>query len=106
MVVMILQNVPVGLRGELSRWMLEPRAGVFVGHITAMVRDLLWERCCDASEGGSIIQIWSTNTEQRFAMRVYGDPSRNVVQMEGLYLICRDHPLPDEVDDEEPYNPL
>ena len=31
MVVMILERVPPSLRGELTRWMLELRAGVFVG---------------------------------------------------------------------------
>ena len=34
MIIMILENVPVGLRGELSRWLIEPRAGVFVGHVS------------------------------------------------------------------------
>ena len=41
MIVMILENVPTSLRGELSRWLLEPRAGVFVGHVSARVRDKL-----------------------------------------------------------------
>jgi CRISPR-associated protein Cas2 len=44
MVVMILERVPVGLRGELTWWMLEPKAGVFVGRLSGMVRDLLWEK--------------------------------------------------------------
>ena len=31
MIIMILENVPTGLRGELSRWLVEPKTGVFVG---------------------------------------------------------------------------
>ncbi len=43
MVVIILESVPTSVRGELTRWLLELHAGVFVGNISAMVRDKLWE---------------------------------------------------------------
>ena len=84
---MILERVPTSLRGELTRWLIEPRAGVFVGHVNAMVRERLWDRCCRSSRGGSVVQIWSTNTEQRFRMRMFGVPSRSIVEFEGLQLI-------------------
>ena len=87
MFVMLLEKVPKRLRGELSRWMLEPRAGVFVGHVNAMVRNKLWEKCCKERGAGGVVQLWSTNTEQRFAMRLSGDTSRIIVEMEGLQLI-------------------
>ena len=51
MIVMILEKVPVRLRGELTRWLIEPRQGVFVGHINAMVRERLWEKCCNYWNG-------------------------------------------------------
>ena len=35
MTVLILERVPATLRGELSRWMIEPRTGVFVGKVSA-----------------------------------------------------------------------
>jgi CRISPR-associated protein Cas2 len=87
MVVMILERVPEALRGELSRWMLEPKTGVFVGSISAMVRDRLWQRACGAMRGGAGVLVYSTNTEQGFEMRPWGDPSRSVVDMEGLKLV-------------------
>ena len=34
------------------------------------------------------IQIWSTNTEQHFAMRMFGDTNRLIEENEGLQLIC------------------
>jgi len=89
MVVMVLENVPVSLRGELTRWLIEPRAGVFVGHVSALVRDKLWEKCSKHKKAGSVVQIWSTNNEQRFAMRSVGDNSREIVEFEGLSLIRR-----------------
>ena len=49
--------VHVGLRGELSRWLLELRAGVFVGKVSALVRDLLWEEVCQKSQGGSALLL-------------------------------------------------
>lgn len=88
MIVMILEKVPTSLRGELTRWLLEPKTGVFVGHVSARVRDKLWEKCCKAKRVGGITQIWSTNTEQRFQMRMIGDTQREVVDFEGLQLIC------------------
>lgn len=86
---MIMENVPIGMRGELSRWLIEPRAGVFIGHVTALVRDKLWEKCCNAIETGGIIQIWSTNNEQKFDVRVFGDMRREIVDYEGLRLVRR-----------------
>lgn len=88
MVVIILEKVPVSLRGELSRWMIEPKAGVFVGKISGMVRDKLWEKCCQRRVEGSCIMIWSSNNEQGFLTRSFGDPSRHIIDMEGLQLIC------------------
>jgi CRISPR-associated protein Cas2 len=89
MVVMIMENVPPGLRGELSRWLVEPHPGVFLGHVNAMVRDLLWKRCCEDCRDGGIIQMWSVNNEQRFAVRVYGDTRREIVDFEGVQLVRR-----------------
>jgi CRISPR-associated protein Cas2 len=87
MVVMVLEKVPVSLRGELTRWLIEPHPGVFVGHVNAMVRDRLWSKCCQAKRAGGVVQIWSTNTEQRFKMRAYGHTQREIVEFEGLQLI-------------------
>jgi len=88
MVVMILERVPVSLRGELTRWLVEPYPGVFVGHVTAAVRDRLWEKCCRGKQIGGVVQVWSTNTEQRFEMRMAGLTRRTVVDFDGLQLVC------------------
>ena len=87
MVVMILESVPTSLRGELTRWLIEPHPGVFVGHVNALVRDRLWDKCCAAKRAGGVVQLWSTNTEQRYAIRMAGTTKREVVDFEGLKLI-------------------
>ncbi len=97
MIVMILENVPLGLRGELSRWLLEPKAGFFVGHVSARVRDRLWDKCCNHKKAGGVLQVWSTNSEQRFQMRSFGDTSRQIIELEGLQLIQIPHDLDEKV---------
>jgi CRISPR-associated protein Cas2 len=87
MIVMVLQKVPPGVRGELSRWLIEVKAGVFVGHVSARVRDKLWDKCERTKRLGGVIQIWSTNNEQRFQMRMTGDTQREIVDYDGLQLI-------------------
>lgn len=87
MVVMILEKVPNALRGELTRWLVEPHPGVFIGHVNAMVRDRLWDKCCQAKRTGGVVQAWSTNTEQKFKMRAAGETQRTVVDFDGLQLI-------------------
>ena len=89
MVVLILENVPVGLRGELTRWMLEPKAGVFVGAPNALVRDKLWEKVVKESRGGGCIMLHSNDTEQRYDVRMWGNCTREAIDMEGLKLIRR-----------------
>jgi CRISPR-associated protein Cas2 len=87
MMVIILKKAPARLRGELTRWLIEPRPGFFVGHVSALVRDKLWEKCCEKEIVGGVLQIWSTNNEQHFAMRAFGKTERSIVELEGLQLI-------------------
>ena len=96
MIVMILEKIPASVRGELTHWLLEIKTGVFVGHVSARVRDKLWEKCIKAKRMGGVTQIWSTNTEQKFHMRMAGDTTREIVDFEGLQLIripCKQSPV-------------
>lgn len=87
MVVLILERVPTSLRGELSRWMLEPRTGVFVGKLSAIVRDKLWQKAAQGAKGGAGMLIFSSQTEQGFSVRAFGDTTRTVMDWEGLLLV-------------------
>ncbi len=87
MVVLVLERTPAGVRGELSRWMIEPRTGLFVGRLSAMVRDRLWELAVSRKGTGAAMLIHSADNEQGFAIRTHGDTSRTVVDLEGLQLI-------------------
>jgi len=87
MVVMVLEKVPSSLRGELTRWMLEIQTGVFVGAMSALVRDLLWSKCLTKMDEGTCCQVYRTNNEQGFSIRLLGDSARGVVNLEGLELV-------------------
>jgi CRISPR-associated protein Cas2 len=87
MTVIILERVPVGLRGELTRWMLELHTGVFVGRVSALVRDTLWEHVCKHVREGAAFLIYQMNTEQGFAVRSFGETRRHLVNIEGLTLV-------------------
>ncbi len=92
MVIFILERAPTSVRGELTKWLLEPRAGVFVGHISAEVRDRLWDHVArslgerEAVDAAAVL-VHSGDNEQGFAFRIHGDPTREVVDFEGLTLV-------------------
>jgi CRISPR-associated protein Cas2 len=87
MVVLIVRTVPPGLRGELSRWMLEFQAGVFVGQVPSRVREKLWLKVISKSREGSAIMIVPARNEQGFAVRCHGDTAREPVDFDGITLM-------------------
>jgi len=87
MTVLVLERVPASLRGELTRWLLEPRTNVFVGSVTAMVRDGLWAKVCAGLRGGAATLLYRTDNEQGFAVRQWGSTSRKLVDFDGLTLV-------------------
>ena len=93
MLMMTMTECPAQLRGELTRWLLEIRPHVYVGHVNARVRDQLWAKACDKIKDGSVLQIWNTANEQGFTMRSWNEPTYRVRDFEGILLVER--PLPE-----------
>ena len=46
MTVIVMDGAPESVRGELKRWFLELKPGVFVGRVNVRIRELLWKRIC------------------------------------------------------------
>lgn len=88
MVVIVLTACPAGLRGHLTRWLLEIGPGVFVGVLTTRVRDLMWDRVVELAKDGRAIMVYSTRTEQRLAFRVHRH-EWEPVDVDGIYLMRR-----------------
>lgn len=72
MIVLVLSAVPSGLRGHVTRWLLEIAPGVFVGHLPARVRDQLWQRVSDLQGNGRALMVYSASGEQRLSFRIFG----------------------------------
>ena len=87
MVVFLMEKVPASLRGEITRWMLELRPGVFVGSVSALVREKLWEMICQKAKGGAVTLLHSAANEQGYRIRTFGDTARKVKDFDGLQLI-------------------
>ena len=85
--MMILENAPASLKGELSRWLIEPKSGVFIGNPSARVRDKLWQKTLAKCTGGGALQIWSSRCAQGYLWRSFGELSRQMVDVEGLALV-------------------
>jgi CRISPR-associated protein Cas2 len=86
MVVLILERAAPALRGEITRWLIQPQAGVFVGWLSARVRDLLWQRIMASASKGAGTMIYSDDTEQGFSVRSFGHPSKVIQDFEGIFL--------------------
>ena len=87
MTVLLLECVPPGLRGRLSRWLVEVGTGVFVGRANALVRDQLWDLCQAECAGGSVRMIWRTNTAQGFDIRSLNPKGRYAEPVDGVLLV-------------------
>ncbi len=71
MMVLTVTAVPAGLRGDLTKWLMEIAPGVFVGNPSARIRDLLWERTTTLSQDGRAILIYSADNEQGMEFRTH-----------------------------------
>jgi CRISPR-associated endoribonuclease Cas2, subtype I-E/ECOLI len=65
--VIVLTACTARLRGHLSRWLLEIAPGVFVGVVTARVREELWSRVAENLGSGKAFLVYSTRSEQKLA---------------------------------------
>ncbi|WP_408926028.1 type I-E CRISPR-associated endoribonuclease Cas2e [Corynebacterium sp. YSMAA1_1_F7] len=71
MMVLVVSACPAGLRGDLTRWLLEISPGVFVGRPSARVRDQVWERTCDLVKDGRAIMVFQAANEQGFDFKTH-----------------------------------
>lgn len=90
MVVLIVTACPAGLRGHLTRWLLEVSPGVFVGVLSRRVRELVWQRVGELVKDGRAIMISPARNEQRLEFRVYRH-DWEPVDLDGVSLLRRPH---------------
>jgi CRISPR-associated protein Cas2 len=91
MTVIVVTACPIGLRGHLTRWLLEISPGVFVGKVSARVRRLMWDRVIEMVKSGRAIMVFGANNEQGLAFDVH-DHDWVPVDFEGINLMLRPAP--------------
>ena len=87
MLVIVLENAPPRLRGRMAVWLLEIRAGVYVGRLSRRIREMLWEQVCVGIEDGNAVIVWTTNTESGYDFDTIGKNRRIPVDFDGLRLV-------------------
>ena len=87
MLVIVLENAPPRLRGRLAVWLLEVRAGVYVGNYSRKVREKIWEQVVAGIEDGNAVLAWRASTEAGFDFLTLGTSRRMPVEMDGARLV-------------------
>lgn len=88
MVVLVVTAVPSGLRGFLTRWLLEIAPGVFVGRVSKRIREALWQRVLELCKDGRAILVFQSDNEQKLDFLVHRH-DWEVVDVDGVSLIRR-----------------
>ena len=88
MMVIAASNAPPRLRGRLAAWLLEVRAGVYVGAYSARTRAMIWDQVTAAIGDGDAVMIWSAPTDQGFDFTTIGRNRRMPVDFDGLKLVA------------------
>ena len=87
MMVIVLENAPPRLRGRLAVWLLEVRAGVYVGDYSVKVREMLWEQVEKSLGEGNAVMVWTAPTESGFDFKTLGANRRVPVHVDGMQLV-------------------
>lgn len=87
MLVIVAENVPHRLRGRLGLWLVEVRAGVYVGDVSRRVREMIWENLEKGAEDGNAVMAWTSNNESGFDFMTLGENRRIPVEMDGIKLV-------------------
>jgi CRISPR-associated protein Cas2 len=96
MLVIVVENAPPRLRGRLALWLLEVRAGVYVGNYSSKVRDYVWRQVEDGIEDGNAVMAWRANNEAGFDFVTLGVNRRVPIEFDGVKLVSF---LPDSTPD-------
>jgi len=87
MLVIVVENVPPRLRGRLGLWLVEVRAGVYVGDVTKRVREMILENLEKGVAEGNAVMAWTANNESGFDFITLGVNRRIPVEMDGIKLV-------------------
>lgn len=88
MLVIVVENAPPRLRGRLGVWLLEVRAGVYVGQYGRRVREMLWDQVKQAIGEGNGVIAWTAPNDAGFEFDTCGANRRVPVDLDGFRLVA------------------
>ncbi len=88
MMVVVINNAPPRLRGRLAVWLLEIRAGVYVGTYSARTREMIWEQICSLIGEGDAVIAWAAPNDSGFDFETTGVNRRMPIVFDGLKLVA------------------
>ena len=88
MFVVVVTNAPPRLRGRLAAWLVEIRAGVYVGNYSKRTREMIWEQVLlGVGTLGDALMVWRASNDQGYEFRTVGQNRRMPVDFDGLKLV-------------------
>ena len=87
MLVIVVNDAPPRLRGRLAVWLIEIRAGVYVGNYSRRTREVLWEQVQKHIGGGDAILAWGVPSDAGYDFETCGADRRIPVDLDGLKLV-------------------
>lgn len=88
MIVVVLENAPPRLRGRMAVWLLEVRAGVYVGDYGRRIRDYLWVQVTEGIGDGNAVIVWrEPGSESGVQFETTGQNRRTPIDFDGVRLV-------------------
>lgn len=85
--VVVVSNAPPRLRGRLAAWLVEIRAGVYVGDYSRRTREMVWDQVLGGLGDGDAVLVWKAPTDQGYDFLTAGKNRRMPVDFDGLKLV-------------------
>lgn len=87
MLVVVVTNAPPRLRGSLAAWLIEIRAGVYVGNYSRRTREMIWQQVLAGIGEGDAVMVWKALNDQGYDFLTIGRNRRMPVDFNGLKLV-------------------
>lgn len=88
MIAVVVNAAPPRLRGRLGVWLLEVRAGVYIGAYSARTREMIIEQVQALIEDGDAVIAWDAPNDAGFAFETFGKNRRTPVDFDGFRLVA------------------
>lgn len=88
MMIVATEGAPAALRGRLALWLVEARAGLYVGNYGARVREMIWATVMTGIKDGNAVMAWASRRESGYEMLMCGLNRRTVVDLDGLLAVA------------------